>query len=250
MNLKEHTSRNGKIETTATGWRLVISKGSNTEYRLAQLDDTLHLPRSKFPERPPLTLSLRARASSETIPGTWGFGLWNDPFGLSLGFGGAPFNLPALPNAIWYFHASPNNYLSFREDKPAQGFLAQAFRSPRFHPLLLPAGLMFPFSRRRARRLLSQVVQEDSEIVGAEVTQWHTYRLEWRGGSVTRPYSRLWVDETLALDTPVSPHPPLGLVIWVDNQYAAFTPEGQVKWGLEENQTEAWLEIANLELTI
>jgi hypothetical protein len=274
MNLKEHTSRDGKIETTATGWRLVISKGANTEYRLAQLDDTLHLPRRKFPEQPPLTLSLRARTSSETIPGTWGFGLWNDPFGLSLGFGGAPFNLPALPNAIWYFHASPQNYLSFREDKPAQGFLAQAFRSPRFHPLLFPAGLMFPFSRRRARRLLSRVVQEDAAITNTEVTQWHTYRLEWMGGSapvgmltwkntnalrasrsthrdaMTRPYSRLWVDETLVQDTPVSPRPPLGLVIWVDNQYAAFTPQGQIKWGLEENPTEAWLEIANLELTI
>ena len=245
MDLKEHTSRNGNIETTSTGRRLVISRGPNTEYRLAQLDDTLHLPRRKFPEQPPLTLSLRARASSETIPGTWGFGLWNDPFGLSLGFGGAPFNLPALPNAIWYFHASPRNYLSFREDKPAQGFLAQAFRSPRFHRLLLPAGLMFPFSRRRARRLLSQVVQEDSAIINAEVTQWHTYRLEW---SLDR--SRLWVDETLALDTPVSPRPPLGLVIWVDNQYAAFTRQGQMKWGLEENPTEAWLEIANVELKI
>jgi hypothetical protein len=245
MDLKEHTSRNGNIETTSTGRRLVISRGPNTEYRLAQLDDTLHLPRRKFPEQPPLTLSLRARASSETIPGTWGFGLWNDPFGLSLGFGGAPFNLPALPNAIWYFHASPQNYLSFREDKPAQGFLAQVFRSPRFHPYLLPAALIFPFSKRRARRLLSRVVQEDSAIIGAEVTQWHNYRLEW---SLNR--SRLWVDEILALDTPVSPRPPLGMVIWVDNQYAAFAPQGQMKWGLEENPSEAWLEIANLELTI
>ena len=267
MNLKPHTSRHGNIETTPTGWRLVISKGANTEYRLAQLDDTLHLPRRKFPERPPLILSLRARASSETIPGTWGFGLWNDPFGMSLGFGGRPFDLPALPNAIWFFHASPQNYLSFREDKPAQGFLAQAFRSPRFHPLLLEAGLTFPFSKRRARKTLSQIVDEDSAVVSADVTQWHNYRLEWsKGGSApfgsayleehqvrfaTRrpaPYSRLWVDGTLVLDTPVSPHPPLGLVIWVDNQYAAFTPQGKMKWGLEENQTEAWLEVASLEL--
>jgi len=266
MNLKSHTSRHGNIETTPTGWRLVISKGPNTEYRLAQLDDTLQLARRKFPERPPLTLSLRARVSSETIPGTWGFGLWNNPFGLSLGFGGRPLDLPALPNAIWFFHASPQNYLSFREDKPAQGFLAQAFRSPRFHPLLLEAGLTFPFSKRRARKTLSQIVDEDSAVIGADVTQWHNYRLEWSKGvsslrecllgrtpstlrdAKTRPYSRLWVDGTLVLDTPVSPHPPLGLVIWVDNQYAAFTPQGKMKWGLEENQTEAWLEVASLEL--
>jgi hypothetical protein len=245
MNLKPNTSRNGNIETTATGWRLVISKGSNKEYRLAQLDDTLHLPRRKFPEHPPLTLNLRARVSSETMPGTWGFGLWNNPFGMSLGFGGGKFDLPALPNAIWFFHASPQNYLSFREDKPAQGFLAQAFRSPRFHPLLLPTGLIFPFSRRRARKNLSRIVEEDSAIVKADATQWHNYRLEW---SLNR--STLWVDETLALDTQVSPYPPLGLVLWVDNQYAAFTPQGQMKWGLEENPSEAWLEIENVELNV
>jgi len=49
------------------------------------------------------------------------------------------------------------------------------------------------------------------------------------------------------LDTPVSPRPPLGLVIWMDNQYAAFTPDGELKWGLENNLTEARLEIENIE---
>jgi len=244
MDLKPNSSRHGNIETTTTGWRLVISKGTNTEYRLAQLDDTLLLPRGKFPERPPLTLSLRARASSGKIPGTWGLGLWNNPYS-SVGFGGRPFSLPALPNAIWYFHASPQNYLSFRDDKPAQGFLAQAFRSPRFHPYLLPTGLIFPFSRRRARKTLSGIIGEDSAVINTDVTQWHNYRLEW---SLNR--SVLWVDEALALDTQVSPHPPLGLVIWVDNQYAAFTPQGQVKWGLEENPSEAWMEIENVELNV
>jgi hypothetical protein len=55
------------------------------------------------------------------------------------------------------------------------------------------------------------------------------------------------VDESLVLDTPVSPRPPLGLVIWMDNQYAAFTPDGELKWGLENNLTEARLEIENIE---
>ena len=105
------------------------------------------LPRREFSARPPLTFSLRARASSESIPGTWGFGLWNDPFGLSLGFGGNPFSLPALPNAIWFFHASPKNYLSFREDKPAQGFTCSNISAVRaFIHSLLTAGLALPFS--------------------------------------------------------------------------------------------------------
>ena len=97
-----------------------------------------------------LSLSLRARTSSISPAGTWGFGLWNDPFGLSLGFGGSPFRLPALPNAVWFFYASKQNYLSFTDDKArrhGKGFLAQTFRSPKFHPLLILAGLALPFSR-------------------------------------------------------------------------------------------------------
>jgi hypothetical protein len=58
------------------------------------------------------------------------------------------------------------------------------------------------------------------------------------------------VDETLALDTLVSPRPPLGLVIWIDNQYAAFTPDGELKWGLEKTLTDAWLEIENVEINL
>ena len=209
------------------------------------MDDYTRWPRRNFSTQPPSTLSLRARASSKSIPGTWGFGLWNDPFGLSFGFGGNSLSLPALPNAVWFFHASPQNHLSFRNDKPAQGFLAQAFGSPHLHPLLLPISLTFLFSKTRARQLLVRIVAEDSAVVSADVTQWHDYRLEWGPNR-----SAFWVDEALVLDTPVSPRPPLGLVIWIDNQYAAFMPDGKLKWGLEKNLTEAWLEIENVEINI
>src|SRR6187431_728447 len=86
-----------------SAYRLSIPSGKADQYRLAQLDDYTQTPRSRFPLRFPLSLSLSARTSSDSITGTWGFGLWNDPFGLSLGFGGNPFRLPALPNAIWFF---------------------------------------------------------------------------------------------------------------------------------------------------
>ncbi len=207
------------------------------------MDSYARQQRREFSAHPPLTLSLRARASSEAIPGTWGFGLWNDPFGLSLGFGGNPFSLPALPNAVWFFHASPKNYLSFRDNKPAQGFLTQVFSSPHFHPMQFPIGFILPFSKKKARRLLGRIINEDSAIVRVDITQWHSYRLEW---SPNR--SAFWMDEALVLDTPVSPRPPLSLVVWMDNQYAAFTPDGKLKWGLEKNLTEAWLEIEKVEL--
>ena len=171
--MNERATRDAKCELQLKdGWRLGIQKGDSSGYRDAQLDDYSQLPRHRFPHRS-LSLSLRARTSSISPAGTWGFGLWNDPFGLSLGFGGSPFRLPALPNAVWFFYASPQNYLSFtRIDtgertspyRPAgcKWIYAQTFRSPKFHPLLILAGLALPFSRKVTRKLLSKVIDEDS----------------------------------------------------------------------------------------
>ncbi|MBI3162397.1 MAG: hypothetical protein HYZ23_07800 [Chloroflexi bacterium] len=217
-----------------------IQKGDSLRYRDSQLDDYSGLPRHKFPH-PSLTLSLRAKTSGSSLPGTWGFGLWNDPFGLSLGFGGSPFQLPALPNAAWFFSASSHNHLSFT-DKPAQGFLAQVFRSPKFHPLLIPAGLALPFSRKMTRKLLGRIIAEDSSALSVDVTQWHAYRLEWS------PMRTAWyVDEALAFESPASPNAPLGVIIWIDNQYAAFTPEGKIAFGVLETE-DAWIEVEGLEI--
>jgi hypothetical protein len=253
-----------KVEEISRGnqpqaYRLSIPAGRADKYRLAQVDDYAQFQRSRFPLQFPLSLSLAARTSRESIPGTWGFGLWNDPFGLSLGFGGNAFRLPALPNAAWFFGASEESYLSFRDPRAstapskskgsaqrefvANGFLVQAFRSPRFHPWLIPAGLALPFSRRRTRQLLGKVIDEDGIAVGVDVTQWHQYRLDWRESGVS-----FEVDEVEVFESHVSPNPPLGLVIWIDNQYAAFTPEGKIGFGVLENPEPAWLEIKDIDM--
>lgn len=239
-NLKPRLTTDASVFPASNGFRLTIPPGTAGKYRLSQLDDHAHIARKNYPYSPPFSLSLRARVSSPFIPGTWGFGLWNDPFGFSFGSEDNFFRLPALPNALWFFYASPQNYLSFRDDKPAQGFLAQAFRSPRFHPLLILAGMALLFSRKKTRQLLSHIIDEDAATVSVDATQWHSYRLEW---SPTR--SAFWVDEALVLDSPVSPRPPLGLVIWIDNQYAAFSPNGRIAYGILEGKEE-WLEIEDI----
>jgi hypothetical protein len=231
---------------SSDAYRLSIPAGPASKYRLAQIDDYAKIPRSRFPIRVPRSFSLSARVSNETLPGTWGFGFWNDPFGLSLGFGGTGWRLPTLPNAVWFFHASRENFLSFRDAAsprlvPGNGFLAQAFRSPRFHPLLVLAGLAFPFSRRLTRRLLGGVVAEAGVRLSVDPTQWHRYRLDWGESGVTFD-----VDDLRVFESTVSPHPPLGLVIWIDNQYAAFTPEGRIGFGVLENPEPAWLEIKDI----
>jgi hypothetical protein len=233
----------GRVTRTQNGYLLEIPPGDGLHYRLAQLDDYAKSRRTDFAHRPSLSLSLRARASANSIPGTWGFGLWNDPFGLSIGFGGNPFRPPALPNAIWFFHASAENYLSFK-DKPENGFLAQAFHSPNFPLLpLAHAGLSFPFSRVRTREVMGKIIEEDGVRLSVDVIEWHRYRLDW-----SPKRSAFWVDEALMLETPVSPRPPLGLVIWIDNQYMAFTPEGKIGFGVLENTEPAWLEVKDLVL--
>jgi hypothetical protein len=270
--LNRRFTPSARVEETSSDtahYRLTIPAGKADEYRLAQIDDYTQIrSRRLFPHRVGLTLSLFARTSSPSLPGTWGFGLWNDPFGLSIGFGGKPFRLPALPNAVWFFGASKQSHLSF-SDKPANGFLAQSFRSPRFHPLLIPAGLALPFSSRWTRRLLGRVIAEDGaaldvpstkeraayatmrgryvstrheEAVSVDPTQWHKYRLEWSLNRVS-----FEVDEARVFESSVSPNPPLGLVIWIDNQYAAFTPKGKIGFGVLANSEPAWLEIKGLE---
>ncbi len=266
-DLESRHTPGASVVSTPNGFCLTIPEGGTSGYRVAQLDDYTKSPRRHFPHRTSLSLSLRARASADSIPGTWGFGLWNDPFGFSLGFGGNPFRIPALPNAVWFFHASQENYLSLTDPstssgrvKPGNGFMAQVFRSPvlplgRF--VVLPLGRFavfplgplarvaatLPFSRKKARDLMGKIIEEDGVRLGADVTEWHAYRFEW-----SPKRSAFWVDEVLVLETSVSPRPPLGLVIWIDNQYAAFTPEGKIGFGILENDKPAWLEIEDIKL--
>ena len=191
-------------------WRLEVPAGTGGKYHLAQLDDYTGTPHRRFPWRPPLTMSLRARASAEDLPGTWGFGLWNDPFSLSLGFGGGTRRFPALPNTAWFFYASPPNYLSLRDDLPAQGFLAATFRSmPLPAPLLAalsPGVILFtlPPAARLLRRLARRFIRQDAVLVGGngEYTpaDWHVYQIGWNQDGVT-----FSVDGATILNTPVSP---------------------------------------------
>jgi hypothetical protein len=230
-------------------WRLEIPAGPRDIYRLAQLDDYNSLNRSTFPWKPPFILEVRVRASSQTIPGTWGFGLWNDPFNLSLGFGGGTRKVPALPNAAWFFFASPPNYLSLRDDLPAVGNLAATFHSRNWPTPLLILGaviiplLIMPPLARIIRRLGRLFVRQDAISLPQNVTEWHTYRLVWENDQVS-----FKINGEQILRTNIVPNVPLGLVIWVDNQYASFPPTDRLSYGALPNLTPSWIEIGSLKI--
>ena len=248
-NIPELQARSTPDAEVAPGsagqWRLQIPGGPAGRYRLAQLDDYGKLPRARFRWQPPLRLELRARVSDVDLPGTWGFGLWNDPFTASLGLKGTARRFPALPEAAWFFYASPPNHLALHDTHPAQGFLTTTFTSRHVPPLLLAAGipmlplLAWPVTARPMRRLARRFVAEDAARIDDDATQWHAYRLEWQADAV-----RFIVDGETRFTTTVAPRGPLGLVLWIDNQYAAFPPDGRLRFGTLTNK-EAWLELAD-----
>jgi hypothetical protein len=248
-NLSQRTNQGGQIETfDEFSWRFSCPGGKAGRYRLAQIDDYQALRRSRFPWMPPCHLRLEARASHNHLSGTWGFGFWNDPFGMNLGFGGKRL-LPAFPDAAWFFFASEPNYLSFRNHLPAQGALAAVFRSPLVPAwMLAPLGiaaplLVFRWFSRLARRAAASLVQEDSGEIKLDLTEWHTYDLIWDDSGV-----QFLIDDQLVKQTPLAPRGPLGLVMWLDNQYAAWQPDGRLKYGTLETGAR-WIEIRNLTIT-
>ena len=250
LSLSERVAAGGKvIQTNSTAWHLEIPPGSSGGYRLAQLDDYDYLSRKEFPWRPPLKVRLRGRASAQSIPGTWGFGLWNDPFGRTL-IKGTQVRLPTLPNTAWYFFASPPNYLSLRDDLPARGQLAATFQSP----AKLPAGLILNLSLlpliflppvgRWLRRMVRRYVRQDTAEMEFDPTAWHAYEIDWQlDGVIFR------LDGQEILETKVNPKGPLGLVIWVDNQYASLPPDGRLGYGTLANEVSAWIEVDDLKMT-
>ncbi|MGE5249992.1 MAG: hypothetical protein ACM3QS_07220 [Bacteroidota bacterium] len=242
MELKARITPGAEVRAIPEGWRLSIPAGAAKRYRLAELDNCTRVARRSFPHRS-VDMQLRARVSSSSVPGTWGFGVWNDPYRINVGPGETLLNALALPNAAWFFFSSEHSYLSFRDDKPGQGFLAQTFRARTASLTQLAAiGAVFPLSRVRARRRLSRLIDEDGVRLDLDVMQWHTYGMKWTPGQV-----RFQVDGAIVLETDISPQAPLGTVIWIDNQYAAFTPRGRVGFGVLKNPA-AWLEIEDLKL--
>jgi len=248
VQLQSKLTPGAGIEETEPGTlQLQIPAGPAGRYRLAQMDDYSGLPRKSFPWRPGSELKVRMRASSDQMPGTWGIGYWNNPFGLAILTRVEMLRLPALPQAVWYFSASFHNYLSFRDDLPAKGLLAATFESKLKSNLWLagaaPALPLFaiPPLARRLRNLIAKFVRQDSQRLSVDPTTWHDYRLEWQPeGAIMQ------VDGEKLFETKVVPTEPLGFVVWVDNQYAAFRPDGQLRFGTLENPEPAWIEIREL----
>ncbi len=234
----------GQVETAETcRFRLPpIAAG----YADAQIDD-YGQPAGEFIWRPGTTFQLQARFShnESELQGTAGFGFWNAPYG------DPTRHRLTLPQAAWYFFASAPNDLPFAPGMPGRGWFAATIdaRSPSAIGLipLAPALLalnQFAGTRRRTWPAVRRWLGIHATAIETPMTQWHTYRLEWRAGSV-----RFTIDGTTLLETPHAPHGPLGFVCWLDNQYLVLTPRGRFGAGVLSTSAAQWLEIADFHLS-
>ncbi len=247
-NLQRLEIGGGRVEGDE-GWHLILPPGRQ-DYANAQIDDHRDLAREAFHWKPPLSLELEARAHPARPRGTLGFGFWNDPFAFNLGQAGAARRLPASPQAVWFFYGSSPNDLSFTAGVPGHGWKAVSLRTPHIPSiaLALPAAAAailsaLPLIRRPVIGLARAFVTSAEQPLDVPLDEWHRYRIEWdlRG-------AEFWLDGDLVLTAPSPPDGPLGLVAWIDNQYAAVSPKTGLRFGVLPTQGEQRLEIRDLTL--
>lgn len=232
----------GQIHSVGDHCRLTLPQASHTAYSDAQLHDYAGLARRNFPWQAPLAFSIRARISPQT-QGTAGFGFWNNPL--------APLGgLPALPQAAWFLWASPPSAMEMAQDIPGYGWKAATIDAGRPAALgwvpLAPAVLLacrHPGLRRRIWPHVQRALAVDECQLLHDPGAWHTYELIWLRDRVI-----FGVDGRQVLVSRTAPRGPLGLVIWIDNQWARVTPSGSFGWGLLDAQLPQSLEWSDLRI--
>jgi hypothetical protein len=230
-------SGSGQLLITDAGLRLLVPSARRDGYANAQIVDYTGQSRRRFPWRPPLRLTVRAR-SAGAIAGTAGFGFWNHPLAL---LGGRS----ALPAATWFFYASPPSDMPLALGVPGRGWKAASIDATKPGALawapLAPSVLLLnnlPWLYRRIWPLVQRSLTISEALLPPLDSTWHTYTLEWRECSC-----RFAMDGVLALETPHSPRGPLGFVAWVDNQWAIATPWGRFGWGVLDVAQPQWLDL-------
>lgn len=240
----------GRAEHDGNALRLETRDAHREQYSNAQLDDYGAGASFDFRWLPPVTLTVKARfsgqvASNDTaagVMGTAGFGFWNHPFFRA----GHP--APVLPQAAWFFGASPPSDMQLDLHTPGWGWKAATLdagsRSVAGPALLSPALLLAFQSKRLYRRLwpaVQRALRVREALVSASVTEWRVYELAWERSSV-----RFAVDGRLVLEADAAPRGPLGLVVWIDNQYLVAKPRGRLRNGLLDAPGVQWLELAEI----
>ncbi|MBV9711919.1 MAG: family 16 glycosylhydrolase [Ktedonobacteraceae bacterium] len=239
----------GSLSVKDSVMRMSLPTIHQGEYADAQIDDYAGRIRSAFPWAPPVHMEIRARSSlpaaghtststsDDILRGTAGFGFWNYPFSVR----GDPL---MLPEAIWFFYASPPSNMALVPGMPGWGWKAQVIHSMRPGALLatVPTALTTGWARmtghtEQAAHWLKRLSGACEALVPVAMTDWHTYMIEWR-----KDKAQFWVDGIEILRVLQPPARRLGFVAWLDNQYAVVTPRGIFRFGTVSSGPE-WFEL-------
>jgi hypothetical protein len=244
----------GALKLSNSVLSMTFESARHGQYTDAQIDDYSKLPRANYPWRPPLRMQVIARSSLpaatqnhtggsvDVLRGTAGFGFWNYPFSVQ-------GDILMLPEAVWFFYASPPSNMALVPGIPGWGWKAQVVHSMRPGALAatIPLSATIAFglltgNTRPAANWMQRVSGAWEALLPVEMTGWHIYTLEWR-----RSGASFWVDDTLVLRSPQAPARPLGFVAWLDNQYALATPRGVLRFGTISSGPQ-WLEMDSVKI--
>lgn len=244
----------GTLQLANSVLRMAFESARQGQYTDAQIDDYGDLPRAAFPWRPPLCMQVIARSSlpaatpsssgesTGILRGTAGFGFWNYPFSVR-------GDILALPEAIWFFYASPPSNMALVPGIPGCGWKAQVVHSVRPGALVatIPLAVTTTFGLltgeiRPAARWMQRLAGAHEAMLPVDMTAWHNYTLAWH-----RNEALFWVDDKLVLRAPQPPTRPLGFVAWLDNQYAIATPRGVLRFGTVASGSQ-WFELDSLKI--
>ncbi|HVB21429.1 MAG TPA: family 16 glycosylhydrolase [Ktedonobacteraceae bacterium] len=228
----------GTLQSATSALRMSIPSAKMGAYSDAQIDDYAGHTRRNFPWQPPLYMEVRARSShpaattqstvesSNILRGTAGFGFWNYPFSVR-------GDILMLPEAIWFFYASPPSNMALVPDVPGWGWKAQVVHSMRAESLAATAPMALSAAWARltgetgpAAHWMQRLSGASEAILNIAMDEWHTYRIEWQHDKAT-----FWVDGLLVHTVLHPPTRPLGFVAWLDNQFAVATPRGVLRFG-------------------
>lgn len=244
----------GSLRIVDSALRMELQSAQVGQYVDVQVDDYHGRARSSFPWKPPLRMEVRARSSlpaataSSTVEstnilrGTAGFGFWNYPFSIR-------GDILMLPEAIWFFYASPPSNMALVPQVPGWGWKAQVVHSMRLEALASTAPMALAAAWARltgkahpAERWLQKLTGAHEALLSVEMTTWHTYVLEWKHAEAL-----FWIDNKAVLRAPWPPTRPLGFVAWLDNQYAVATPRGAFRFGTVASGPQ-WFEIDSVRI--
>jgi len=240
---------NGSYLSKNNTIKLTSHVDTSKKYCNAQVDDYRNLKRKNFKWSPPLTLKLSARTcidsdKHKSLVGTAGFGFWNDPI-LMTGL-----RTPSLPRALWFFYCSKPSLLYLDEQQKYNGWQAMSIDANNKNfitmlPFLCMGFPLFNFTKLRDKfwPQIKKSFKGSQKLIDADFSKWHDYEIKWELNSVT-----FFIDGDIIHHTKDSPKGPMGLVIWIDNQYMILKPTGRFGFGNLEVPHEQSLEIKNISI--